>query len=57
MDNIISNRDDIPKYMKQLTLKNSRKLKKNKEKINGLQIECLDNLPEIWRTRIRTHGD
>ena len=57
MDNIISNRDDIPKYMKQLTLKNSRKLKQNKEKINGLQIECLDNLPEIWRTRIRTHGD
>ena len=38
-------------------LKNSRKLK-NKEEMNGLQKECLDNLLEIWRTRIRTtHGD
>ena len=42
----------------QLTLKNSRKLKKNKEKMNGLQKECIDNLLEILRTRIRTtHGD
>ena len=37
--------------------KNSRKLK-NKEKMNGLQKECMDNLLEIWRTRIiATHGD
>ena len=39
---------------KQLTLKNSRKLKKSKEKVNGLQKECTDNLLEIWRTRIGT---
>ena len=44
--------------LKQLTLKNSRKLKKNKETMNGLQKECMDHLLEIWRTRIRTtHGD
>ena len=40
--------------LKQLTLKNSRKLKKNKETMNGLQKECMDHLLEIWRTRIRT---
>ena len=40
-----------------MTLKNSRKLKKSKEKMNGLQKECMDNLLEIWRTRTRTHGD
>ena len=44
--------------LKQLTLKNSRKLKKNKETMNGLQKECMGHLLEIWRTRIRTtHGD
>ena len=31
---------------------------KNKEKMNGLQKECIDHLLEIWRTRIRTiHGN
>ena len=36
----------------------NRKLKKNKEKMNRLQKECMNNLLEIWRTRIRTtHGD
>ena len=28
-------------------LKNSRKLKKDKEKTNGLQKECMDNLLEV----------
>ena len=38
--------------------KEFKKLKKNKEKMNGLQKKCMDNLLEIWRTRIRTtHGD
>ena len=36
----------------------NRKLKKNKEKMNRLQKECMNNLLEIWRSRIRTtHGD
>ena len=43
---------------KQLTLKNSRKLKKNKESMSGLQKECTDNLLEIWRARLgTTHED
>ena len=37
--------------------KEFKKTKEEQRKINGLQIECLDNLPEIWRTRLRTHGD
>ena len=38
--------------------KELRKLMKYKEKLNGLQKECMDNLLEIWRTRIRTtQGD
>ena len=42
---------------KQLTPKNSRKLKK-KEKMNGPKKECMNNLLEIVRTRIRTtHED
>ena len=40
-----------------ITIKNPRKLKKNKKQVNGLQKECMANLLEIWRTRIRTHGD
>ena len=32
--------------------------KKKEKKMNGLQKEFMDNLLEIWRTRIRTtHGD
>ena len=37
-----------------------KELKKTKEqrKMNGIQKECMDNLLEIWRERIRTtHGD
>ena len=31
---------------------------KEEKKLNGLQKECIDNLLEIWRTRIRTtHED
>ena len=31
---------------------------KEEKKLNGLQKECMDNLLEIWRTRIRTtHGN
>ena len=42
---------------KQFTLRNLRKLKTSKETTNGLQKACMDNLLEIWRTRIRTtHG-
>ena len=45
-------------HKEKLTLKNSRKLKKNKEKMKGLQKECINNLLEVWRTRIRaTYGD
>ena len=43
---------------KPLSLKNSRKLKKSKEKMNGLHKAWIDSLLEIWRARIRiTHGD
>ena len=37
-----------------------KELKKAKEqrKMNGLPKECMDNLLEVWRERIRTtHGD
>ena len=31
---------------------------KEQRKVNGLQKECIDNLLEIWRTKIETiHGD
>ena len=43
---------------KQFTLKNSRKLKKSKEKMNGLQKQCMESLLEIWKTRMQTtHKD
>ena len=35
-----------------------KKIKEGQRKMNGMQKECMDNLLEIWRTRIRTtHGD
>ena len=38
--------------------KEFKKTKEEQRKMNGLQKECMDNLLEIWRTRIRTtHGD
>ena len=40
-----------------MTLKNSRKLKKNKEKLNGLQKEYMGNLLEIWIRLRPTQGN
>ena len=38
--------------------KELKKIKEGQRKMNGMQKECMDNLLEIWRTRIRTtHGD
>ena len=38
--------------------KEFKKTKEDQRKIKGLKKECMDNLLEIWRTRIRTtHGD
>ena len=39
--------------------KEFKKIKEvQRKKMNGLQKECMDNLLEMWRTRIRTtHGD
>ena len=34
--------------------KEFKKIKEAQRKMNGLQKECMDNLLEIWRTRIRT---
>ena len=49
---------ELQHMRKQLIIKNSRKPKKNKEKMNGLQKECIDNLLEMWRAMIRaTPGD
>ena len=37
--------------------KEFKKTKEEQSKMNGLKKECMDNLLEIWRTRIRTtHG-
>ena len=38
--------------------KELKKIKERQRKMNGMQKECMDNLLETWRTRIRTtHGD
>ena len=38
--------------------KELKKIKEGQRKMNGMQKECMNNLLEIWRTRIRTtHGD
>ena len=38
--------------------KELKKIKEGQRKMNGMQKECMANLLEIWRTRIRTtHGD
>ena len=44
-------------HKKTVDPKEFKKTKEDKEKLNGLNKECMDNLPEICRTRIRTIHD